>query len=155
MTTLQIHTEAGRIDLRLLPESAPLTVQHITEAVSHKIYNNRKCSFYRSDFVIQCGLHGTSSPPYPNLKRNESYAVTPRIGNTRGTAAFAHFDVPDNGSSEFFINLGDNSHLDDAYGGFCVFAVVERTESFAVVDEIAKIVRTTGHPVLLHSMKIV
>ena len=47
-----------------------------------------------------------------------------RIPNTRGGVAIAHWDVPDNGNSEFFINLKTNSHLDQAYGGYCVFAEV-------------------------------
>ena len=36
----------------------------------------------------------------------------------------AHWDVPDNGNSEIFINLKANPHLDDAYGGYCVFAQI-------------------------------
>ena len=59
------------------------------------------------------------------------------MSNTRGTAAIAHWDVPDCGNSEFFINLGTNAHLDEAYGGYCVFAQVEDDASFAIVDAIA------------------
>jgi len=62
------------------------------------------------------------------------------ISNTRGTVAVAHHDVPDNGNSEFFVNLGVNTHLDEAYGGYCVFALVEEgdEESWGVVDAVAK-----------------
>ena len=45
--------------------------------------------------------------------------------------------MPDCGNSEFFINLGTNAHLDEAYGGYCVFAQVEDDASFAIVDAIA------------------
>ena len=70
------------------------------------------------------------------------------MSNTRGTCAVAHFDVPDNGNSEWFINLQDNAHLDDAYGGYCVFAQVEDAASFATVDKIAAAVPTGRQPLI-------
>ena len=59
----------------------------------------------------------------------------------------AHFDVPDCGGSEIFINLNDNTHLDAAYGGFCVFARVEAGDeaSFRTVDAIAAAVKQKGN----------
>ena len=66
------------------------------------------------------------------------------MSNTRGTAAIAHWDVPDCGNSEFFINLGTNAHLDEAYGGYCVFAQVEDDASFQVVDSIAAEIKSKG-----------
>lgn len=54
-------------------------------------------------------------------------------------------DVPDCGNSEIFINLGTNSHLDEAYGGYCVFATCEGdVESLRVVDAIASAVKQRG-----------
>lgn len=34
-----------------------------------------------------------------------------------------------------------NTHLDEAYGGYCVFAEVGDAASFAVVDQIAEMVK--------------
>ena len=48
----------------------------------------------------------------------------PLASNVRGTCSVAHWDVPDCGNTEFFINLKPNPHLDEAYGGYCVFAAV-------------------------------
>jgi len=47
--------------------------------------------------------------------------------------------VPDNGNSEFFINLKDNLHLDTVYGGYCVFAEVDPRDatSWATINAIA------------------
>ena len=42
------------------------------------------------------------------------------------------------------INLGTNAHLDEAYGGYCVFAQVEDDASFAIVDAIAAAVKSKG-----------
>lgn len=67
--------------------------------------------------------------------------------------AVAHFDVPDNGNSELFINLTDNPHLDTVYGGYCVFAQVEGAESFDVVDRVADVVKRAGK-VDIHSARM-
>ena len=135
MSRLVITTAAGAVELKLRPDAAPQTVEYITKAVRDGVYG--KANFYRSDFVIQCGLHGTGkSNPAGDLRVNET-STGPVVSNTRGTASIAHFDVPDCGNTEFFINLGSNTHLDAAYGGYCVFAQVEDDASFQVVDALA------------------
>ena len=137
---LHLQTSEGTIRVRLFPDAAPETVTHICQLVDSGLFNGT--SFYRSDFVIQCGLHGSGKQnPFPDLKVNET-KLYKKLSNVRGTCAVAHFDVPDNGNSEFFINLGANTHLDDVYGGYCVFAAVDNddTESLAVVDRIADVI---------------
>eukprot|EP00928_Gymnodinium_smaydae_P077449 TRINITY_DN607_c2_g1_i1.p1 TRINITY_DN607_c2_g1~~TRINITY_DN607_c2_g1_i1.p1 ORF type:complete len:185 (+),score=42.96 TRINITY_DN607_c2_g1_i1:65-556(+) len=136
-----IDTALGQIRLVLRWDAAPLTAKHFCAIVADRLYE--QCCFYRSDFVIQGGLQrfdGSGAPrnPHPNLPVNETKMHT-KISNDRGTVAFGHWDVPDNGNSEFFINLQSNPHLDDAYGGYCVFAQVEPRDetSFRTVDAIA------------------
>ena len=65
---------------------------------------------------------------------NESQSEN-ALSNDRGTFAVAHWDVPDCGNSEFFINLKHNKHLDTACGGYCVFAKIasDDAKSFSVV----------------------
>ena len=46
--------------------------------------------------------------------RGGSWLLGTLMRRTRGTAAIAHWDVPDCGNSDFFINVKDNPHLDDA-----------------------------------------
>ena len=133
-----METECGVIDLRLRPDAAPGTVQYISEAVASGLYNNGACNFYRSDFVIQCGLHESGrTNPKGSLPKNET-KTGQLLSNKRGTVSIAHHDAPDNGSTEFFVNLQNNKHLDKAYGGYCVFAEVANSDSMAVVDQIAK-----------------
>ena len=140
--SLTIHTDAGEIKMKLRPDAAPQTVEYISKNAQEGVFNG--CTFYRSDFVIQCGLHGTGrASPHGDLKVNETSSGV-KVSNTRGTAAIAHWDVPDCGNTEFFINLGTNSHLDSAYGGYCVFAEVADDSSFAVVDAIAAAVKSNG-----------
>ena len=88
--------------------------------------------------------HHPPAPSPTHAKAPVRRAVGPRVSNTRGTAAIAHWDVPDCGNSEFFINLGTNAHLDSAYGGYCVFAQVEDDASFKVVDAIAEAIKKVG-----------
>uniref|UniRef100_A0A7S1SE54 peptidylprolyl isomerase n=1 Tax=Alexandrium catenella TaxID=2925 RepID=A0A7S1SE54_ALECA len=138
---LVMDTQCGVINLKLRPDSAPITCDYIVNAVKQGLYNGRQ--FYRSDFVIQCGLHGSNVAPPGNLSRNETKDGV-FVSNTRGTCAIAHWDVPDNGNTEFFVNLQANAHLDEAYGGYCVFAQVADDASFAVVDKIAEMVKAKG-----------
>ena len=68
--SLVIETALGQIVLRLLPEAAPETVKYICQLANSGLYDST--SFYRSDFVIQCGTHGTSkSNPFGKLSLNE------------------------------------------------------------------------------------
>ena len=134
------------ITIELLPNAAPETVKHAINLVQAGLFNNGNCSFYRSDFVIQFGLHGSNvKNPYQDLKVNET-PMYEKISNTRGTISVAHFDVPDNGNSEYFINLGENKHLDSVYGGYCVFGKINPndTQSFHTVDYIATKIKQGG-----------
>ena len=137
MSSIVLNSAQGRIVLRLRPEVAPVTCAHVTRLIAAGLLDNS--TFYRSDFVIQFGLHGTKiSSPFPPLNVNESQAPG-HLSNTRGAVAVAHWDVPDCGNTEFFISLKENSHLDTAYGGYCVFAVVnaDDAESWKTVDLVA------------------
>ena len=79
---LQMDTSCGIIKLKLRADAAPITVDYVVKAVKDGLYDNK--SFYRSDFVIQCGLHGSGVNPPGSLSKNETKANT-FISNTRGT----------------------------------------------------------------------
>jgi len=141
---LLLSTPLGEIALSLLPEAAPATVAHVERLVAAGAWTG--ASFYRSDFVIQFGLHGSGrSAPGGPLKVNES-ALRTRVSNLRGTAAIAHWDVPDCGDSEAFISLKANAHLDAAYGGYCVWARVADADapSWRAIDAIAAKIAASG-----------
>ena len=153
--TIAISTSLGTIRLQLLPDCAPVTCAHVEQLVEAGILSG--CNFYRSDFVIQCGLHGSSvKNPFSDLAVNETHEHE-RRSNCRGTAAVAHWDVPDCGNSEFFINLKENAHLDSAYGGYCVFAQVDPADkdSFAAVDAIATAIAQGGQGAVVKMESVV
>ena len=143
MSGFVIKTELGDISMKFRPDAAPESVAYYTELIKSQLFDG--VTFYRSDFVIQMGTHGTSKKAPKDLHVNETHKA-PKVSNTRGTAAIAHWDVPDCGNSEFFINLKSNGHLDDAYGGYCVFAEVADDASFAVVDKIAAAIASKQKP---------
>ena len=141
---LIFHTQLGAIALQLLPAEAPVTVAHVARHVREGLYDGT--CFYRSDFVIQCGTFGSAkASAHAPLAVNESSRGR---SNGRGTLAVAHHDVPDCGSTELFINLGDNGHLDRAYGGYCVLAAVADSDaaSWATISAIAAAVKAGSKP---------
>lgn len=159
MTLLRIVTaEYGTMDLRLRPDAAPVTVDYLVQAVQAGLYSQGNATFYRSDFVIQCGLHGTGlTHPRGDLPVNETKSSV-RLSNTPGTASVAHHDQPDNGNTEFFINLKHNKHLDTAYGGYCVFAQLVEDDggkSMEVSQAIAKAIAQNGAKPKIVRMSIV
>ncbi|GMI04611.1 hypothetical protein TrVE_jg9923 [Triparma verrucosa] len=156
MSSLVINTVLGSIKLTLRPDAAPITAAHVSTLVNSGLFNSGAIKFYRSDFVIQTGLYSTSiENPIPDLSVNET-GLHVKLSNVRGTCSIAHHDVPDNGNSEFFINLGANTHLDSAYGGYCVFGNVDEndTASFKAIDAIAAQIAGGGEQVQVTGMAI-
>ena len=133
-----LETSKGVIELECNMGGAPKTVAHMLALINDNLYDGT--CFYRSDFVIQMGLQSFETGqavanPHPDISVNETAACG--FSNVRGTCAVAHWQSPDNGNSDFFINLKENKHLDEAYGGYCVWARVASEASFAVIDQIA------------------
>ena len=149
MSTVKVSTTFGQITLKLRPDASPKTVEHFCKLAP--LFDG--CCFYRSDFVIQGGLQRADGSSVPNPMKpipvNETHTGT-KLSNVRGTAAFGHWDVPDAGNSDWFINLKDNAHLDSAYGGYAVFAAVDPGDaaSFATIDSIARNILEGGKPTI-------
>ncbi len=139
-TNVIIATPLGDIEIELLEEDAPKTVANFLEYVDSDSY---KLTFiHRSvpGFIIQGGGFafdadtGTASgiPAFPTVE-NEF-----KVSNTRGTLAMAKLSGnPDSATSQWFINLADNSaNLDNANGGYTVFARVVG-DGMQIADAIA------------------
>lgn len=149
MTTIAFKTNLGEIHIQLDMTGTPKTSQQIKELVQNGYYNN--IIFHRviNDFMIQGGGFTSgmqSKPKQPNLM-NE--AATGKK-NRRGTIAMARTSDPHSASTQFFINVKDNSFLDfrsetiDGFG-YCVFGEV--ISGMDVVDQIKKVKtgRSQGH----------
>jgi hypothetical protein len=59
------------------------------------------------------------------------------LSNVRGTLAMARTNQHDSATSQFFVNLVDNTFLDTSGGGYAVFGTV--TAGMDVVDAIGAV----------------
>ncbi len=134
--------------MELFETQTPVTAANFLKYIDNGTYT--KGIFHRSirDFVIQGGgfklvdgADGTSLAAVSTLApiTNEF-----KISNTRGTVAMAKLpDNPNSATSQWFINLADNSsNLDNQNGGFTVFGrvilggmnVIDAIESLPVTN---------------------
>lgn len=125
---VEMKTNFGNVVFELFPDKAPKTVDNFMRYVKSGFYKGTL--FHRSvkNFVVQGGgftpdLEPKDTlPPIPNEAGNG-------LMNTPGTLAMARDYDPQSATSQFFINLEDNKHLnhyrnDDDYYGYCVFGRV-------------------------------
>ncbi len=141
-TMVRLHTTQGPIDVKLLDAQAPITVANFLAYVRGGDYTD--VMFHRSvrNFIIQGGGFrwpaAAGSPSGVTSRGTIQNEFSPTRSNLRGTVAMAKVDRDANSAtSEWFVNLGDNSaNLDRQNSGFTVFARVT-TPGMAVVDKIA------------------
>jgi len=138
---LIIDTSKGKITLELYPDKAPATVSNMLSYVDAKFYDGTIFHRVIDGFMIQGGgftcdmLQKRSNAPIKNEADNG-------LRNERGTIAMARTSFVDSATSQFFINLVDNSRSlnfkakTDAGYGYCVFGKV--IDGMDVVDMIGK-----------------
>ncbi len=135
---VRLKTSMGDILLDLV-DDAPITTGNFLQYVEDKFYDGTIIHRVVKDFVVQGGgylpglvARGGKRGPIVN----EFGADRP---NVRGTVAMAKIPGdPDSATSEFFVNLVDNSaDLDTQNGGYAVFANV--IEGMDVIDDIAEV----------------
>jgi peptidyl-prolyl cis-trans isomerase A (cyclophilin A) len=137
---VKISTNLGDIIVQLDAAKAPKTVDNFVQYVKAGHYNGTVFHRVIDGFMIQGG--GMT----PDLKEKPTRAPIPLesrngLSNTRGTIAMARTNVPDSATSQFFINVKDNSFLDSARSpdgnGYAVFGKV--IQGMDVVDKIRKV----------------
>jgi peptidyl-prolyl cis-trans isomerase A (cyclophilin A) len=135
-TLVQFRTTVGDLAVELFDREKPITVQNFLRYVTNGAYSD--CLFHRGvgGFVIQGGGYRildrasltnftivavASFPPITN-----EFRVGQTYSNMFGTIAMAKTSNPNSATSQFFINLGNNSALDNTNnsGGFTVFGRV-------------------------------
>jgi peptidyl-prolyl cis-trans isomerase B (cyclophilin B) len=140
---VKLHTNFGVIGLELDAERAPQTVKNFLGYVESGFYTNTVFHRVIDGFMIQ----GGGFEPGMRQKRAEAPIKNEAengLKNDRYTVAMARTNDPHSASSQFFINVKDNTFLNhsepSAEGwGYCVFGKV--VEGLDVVDKI-KSVRT-------------
>ena len=129
----------GTVVITLAPDRAPITVNNFLAYVNAGFYDSTVIHRVVNNFVVQGG--GYAGPIDANTVQAETKPVNAPIkleanvglSNTQWTIAMARTNVPDSATSQYFINLVDNSRILDAspsQAGYAVFgAVTEGTDT--------------------------
>jgi peptidyl-prolyl cis-trans isomerase A (cyclophilin A)/peptidyl-prolyl cis-trans isomerase B (cyclophilin B) len=139
---ITIETNHGDIVIELLEEEAPLSSANFSQYAEEGFFDDTVFHRVIPNFMIQGGgmtenlSPKSTRPPIRNEAANG-------VKNVRGTLAMARTSQVDSATSQFFINLRDNSFLDHGGRdyGYAVFGKV--SEGLDVVDAIAQV--ETGH----------
>tara|TARA_B100000965_G_scaffold312874_1_gene272732 strand:+ start:837 stop:1472 length:636 start_codon:yes stop_codon:yes gene_type:complete len=145
-----LETNHGSITIELNEKKAPLTVKNFIGYVEKKFYDNTIFHRIIDGFMIQGGGFSNEDPPAQKKpeKPIKNEGKSSGLSNVRGSIAMARTSDPNSATSQFFINVGDNSASLDAGGangpdGYAVFGKV--TKGMNVVDKI-KSVKTGSKP---------
>lgn len=130
----------GEFDIQLLDAWTPKTVTNFLGYVQRGDFSNSIIHRSVPGFVVQGGGFTLQSNQIVPVPTKAAVTNEPRFFNVRGTVAMAKLgDNPNSATSQWFINLGDNStNLNNQNGGFTVFGVV-LGNGMAVADAIAGI----------------
>ncbi len=138
---VEMVTSKGVIKLELDAEKAPITVANFLEYVKSGHFEGTIFHRIIPGFVIQGGGLQSGMREKPTNAPIENEADN-GLKNLTGTICMARTNDPHSATSQFFINLKDNSFLDhtgkNAQGwGYAVFGKV--TEGMDVVEAIAAV----------------
>jgi len=132
-----LETAMGNIEIELDREHAPITVENFVSYVESGFYNETVFHRVVSGFVIQGGGYtadGGAKESNAAIKLESNKGLS----NVAGTIAMARMTSADSATSQFFINLVDNTDLDyqsSASPGYAVFGKV--VSGMDVVNKIA------------------
>ena len=110
-TKILFHTTKGDIVLQLRNDK-PITTANFVKLVNQGYYNNTIFQRVIAGFMIQGGEGKTTQPTITNLESgdgNSNLNMTIAMANAGGTAT---------ASTQFFINVADNSDLNSGYTVF-------------------------------------
>lgn len=130
-----IDTEIGKIVVELWPEVAPKTVANFLQYVDEGFYDGTIFHRVMKGFMIQ---GGGFTPDMKKKSTRKPIALEAKASNARYTIAMARTRNPNSATAQFFINLVNNTPLDDRPGrpGYAVFGKV--VEGSGVVEQIAR-----------------
>lgn len=137
----------GSIEVELNQDKAPLSVKNFLSYVDDKFYDGTIFHRVMNNFMIQGGGMDEKMKEKKTKSSIKNEAAN-GLTNDTGTIAMARRADPDSATSQFFINVNDNSGLNspspDGHG-YAVFGKV--TSGMHVVNRI-KLVKTgmiSGH----------
>ncbi len=135
---VSIITSKGSFTLELDPGTAPITVKNFLSYVKSGYYSNTLFHRVIPGFVAQAGGYTAGLVRKPVQLEPIELESNKGLSNARATVAMARTNVFNSATSEFYVNLVDNTFLDyknAANPGYAVFGTV--VQGMDVVDAIA------------------
>ena len=129
-----LDTEAGSIELEMIPEAAPETVRNFLNLAATGMFDTTVFSRVVPGFVVQGGNLSTSSRITPQLAARSRRTIPDEpsyLKHERGVVSMARPDEPNKATTHFFILVADAPFLDHK---FAAFARV--TRGMEVADQI-------------------
>jgi peptidyl-prolyl cis-trans isomerase B (cyclophilin B) len=140
-----VETSYGNFEIELNSEKAPITVDNFIDYVKDGFYDGLIFHRVIDDFMIQGGGLDASMNEKKTKASIKNEAAN-GLRNIKYTIAMARTNVVDSATSQFFINVADNSFLDHVNTtpqgfGYAVFGkVIKGTE---VIDKIKSVPTTS------------
>lgn len=132
-----VQTTAGAFAIELEDSAAPASAANFLQYVDERFFDGTVFHRISSNFVIQGGgyLYDAAATPAYSIKLAGLRAaiplektITTGLSNVKGTLAMARSSAPDSATSQFFINVVDNTALDSQNSsdgnGYAVFGRV-------------------------------
>ena len=104
-------TNVGEIQIELLPKFSPKHVGNFLSLIDENFYVGLVFHRVIPNFMIQAGGY-TENLTYRPTNRSVANESLNGLKNRKFTVAMARLDHPDSGDTQFFINVGNNTHLD-------------------------------------------
>ena len=131
VTKVKLTTTKGDVIIEVHPDWAPNGAKRFLELVENGFYDGAKFFRVLDGFMAQTGIAGD---PALHAKWRDNNIPDDKVteSNKRGYVTFAQTGAPNSRSTQFFINYGDNSFLDNQR--FAPFGKV--VEGMDVVDSL-------------------
>ncbi len=140
-----VETSMGTMVLELYPEKAPITVKNFLDYVDAGFYDGTIFHRVIPGFVIQGGGFDEKMEKKENRAPIKNEADN-GLRNLRGTLSMARTQAVNSATSQFFINLKNNSSLDNGSRGFGYAVFAKVVKGIGTIDKIAAVKTTTkGH----------
>ncbi len=133
-TVIRFQTTSGNIDVRLFDAATPLSVQNFLNYANSNRYDDtfihrvpQQPTGGTSNFVIQGGGFKLNNSIFAaaGIATDPPVLNEPGISNLRGTLSYAKGSNPNSATSQWFINIGNNTFLDlPGNGSFTAFGRV-------------------------------
>jgi len=141
-----METSKGSIEIELFQDKSPISVENFLAYVNEGYYDGLIFHRVIDGFMVQGGGFDKE------MVQKETKATIKNeagngLNNQKYTLAMARTNVVDSATSQFFINVADNTfldHRDETDGGFGYAVFGKVTSGFDVVDEIKRVQTGSG-----------